>query len=99
MLHTFFFVVYLFVVVWASEIQYYKLYQEHFCRYEGNVHLKRAGKNKAHHRLILAVSVGVLAVLFVLFVGSLLLLHYIRRKTSKQKSENKGKISHNNIAE
>lgn len=79
----------------GNTILFPKLYQEHFCRYEGNVHLKRAGKNKAHHRLVLAVSVGVLAVLFVLFVGSLLLLHYIRRKTSKQKSENKGKVSHN----
>ncbi|XP_059633603.1 probable LRR receptor-like serine/threonine-protein kinase At1g67720 [Cornus florida] len=58
--------------------------------YEGNPHLSQGAKHKKHHRLILGISVGVLAILLVLFLGSLLLLHNLRRKTSYQKSDDKG---------
>lgn len=59
-------------------------------RYEGNAHLRQGEKNKRHYKLVLGISVGVLSILFVLFMGSLLLLHYIRVKRSYNKFDDKG---------
>ncbi|XP_027154300.1 probable LRR receptor-like serine/threonine-protein kinase At1g67720 isoform X1 [Coffea eugenioides] len=59
-------------------------------RYEGNAHLRRGEKSKRHYKLVLGISVGLLAILFVLFMGSLLLLRYIRVKRSYHKFDDKG---------
>ncbi|RDX71808.1 putative LRR receptor-like serine/threonine-protein kinase, partial [Mucuna pruriens] len=46
--------------------------------------------NKKHFRLMLGISVGVLVILLILFLTSLVLLLNLRRKTSKQKRDEKG---------
>ncbi|KAI5406222.1 probable LRR receptor-like serine/threonine-protein kinase At1g67720 isoform X2 [Lathyrus oleraceus] len=56
--------------------------------YDDNPELHR--KSKKHFQLIIGVSIGVLVILLVLFIGSLLLLHYLRRKASQKKSDEKG---------
>ncbi|KAF5945222.1 hypothetical protein HYC85_015450 [Camellia sinensis] len=58
--------------------------------YKGNPDLSRKAKHKIHYKLILGVSIGVLAILFFLLVGSLLLLRNLRTKTSYQRSDDKG---------
>ncbi|CAI8598127.1 unnamed protein product [Vicia faba] len=55
--------------------------------YEYNPELYK--KSKKHFQLIIGVSIGVLVILLVLFIGSLLLLHYLRRKASQKKSDEK----------
>jgi len=40
--------------------------------------------------LILGISIGVLVILSILFLASLVLLRYLRRKASQQKSDEKG---------
>ncbi|CAH1414900.1 unnamed protein product [Lactuca virosa] len=57
--------------------------------YEGNHGLHRNTKHKSHYKLILGISVGILAVLFILFLGSLLLLRHFRTKTPSQRSDDK----------
>lgn len=47
-------------------------------------------RNKKHFPLILGISIGVLVILLVLFLASLVLLRYLRRKASQQKSDEKG---------
>ncbi|KAG9130669.1 hypothetical protein Leryth_018072 [Lithospermum erythrorhizon] len=49
--------------------------------YEGNDHLGR-GKSKGHYRLILWASIAVLTTLFLLFLGSTILLRRFRRSKS-----------------
>ncbi|KAJ0432067.1 putative protein kinase RLK-Pelle-LRR-I-1 family [Helianthus annuus] len=61
--------------------------------YEGNHGLHKHGKKKSHFKLILGISVGILAALFILFVGSLLVLRYFRKKAPTQRSDDKGAIS------
>ncbi|KAJ1392441.1 Serine-threonine/tyrosine-protein kinase, catalytic domain [Sesbania bispinosa] len=56
--------------------------------YDGNPGLYRGSKK--HFKLILGISIGVLVILLILFLGSLVLLHNMRRKTSHQKHEEKG---------
>ncbi|KAG5090253.1 hypothetical protein AAZX31_18G010800 [Glycine max] len=46
--------------------------------------------NKKHFQLMLGISIGVLAVLLILFLTSLVLLLNLRRKTSRQKCDEKG---------
>ncbi|KAI3698525.1 hypothetical protein L2E82_42140 [Cichorium intybus] len=55
--------------------------------YDGNHGLRRHTNHKSHYKLILGISVGILAVLFILFLGSLLLLRYFRTKTPSQRSD------------
>ncbi|KAJ7957641.1 Mitogen-activated protein kinase kinase kinase [Quillaja saponaria] len=57
--------------------------------YEGNPSLHRGTKDKVHFQLILGTSIGVLAILSVLFLGSLVLFHNLRRKKSQQKGDDK----------
>ncbi|KAJ1402005.1 Serine-threonine/tyrosine-protein kinase, catalytic domain [Sesbania bispinosa] len=56
--------------------------------YDGNPGLYR--ESKRHFKLILGISIGILVILLILFLGSLVLLHNMRRKTSHQKREEKG---------
>ncbi|PSS13637.1 LRR receptor-like serine/threonine-protein kinase [Actinidia chinensis var. chinensis] len=55
--------------------------------YKGNLGLSRKAKHKIHYKLILGISIGVLAILSFLLLGSLLLLRYLRTKYSYQRSE------------
>ncbi|XP_057486066.1 probable LRR receptor-like serine/threonine-protein kinase At1g67720 [Actinidia eriantha] len=55
--------------------------------YKGNPGLSRKAKHKIHYKLILGISIGVLAILSFLLLGSLLLLRYLRAKYSYQRSE------------
>lgn len=63
-------------------------------RYDGNTHLKRGEKNKMHHKLILGISIGLLAVLFLLLTGSILILYRIRKKAAYQHCSDK---AHNSL--
>ncbi|TXG56134.1 hypothetical protein EZV62_017447 [Acer yangbiense] len=56
-------------------------------KYENNPELH---KRKMRFKLILGSSIGVLAILLVLFLGSLYLLHNFRRKILVQKNNEKG---------
>ncbi|KAI9169736.1 hypothetical protein LWI28_016940 [Acer negundo] len=56
-------------------------------KYENNPELH---KRKMRFKLILGSSIGVLAILLVLFLGSLYLLHNFRRKILNQKNNEKG---------
>ncbi|GAU27439.1 hypothetical protein TSUD_161250, partial [Trifolium subterraneum] len=47
-------------------------------------------KNKKHFQLIIGIAVGVLVILLVLFLASLVLLHYLRKKASQKRSDEKG---------
>ncbi|OMO60348.1 hypothetical protein CCACVL1_24217 [Corchorus capsularis] len=58
--------------------------------YEGNPGLHNEAQRKMRFKLILGISVGVLAVVLVLFVGGLILLRNLRRKVSRQKSDENG---------
>ncbi|CAI9093286.1 OLC1v1028753C1 [Oldenlandia corymbosa var. corymbosa] len=53
-------------------------------RYE-DTHLRRQGNKKKHYKVILGISVGLLTFLFVLFMGSILVLQYIRTKKRYKK--------------
>ncbi|XP_052728994.1 probable LRR receptor-like serine/threonine-protein kinase At1g67720 isoform X2 [Vigna angularis] len=46
--------------------------------------------NKKHFQLMLGISIGVLGILLILFLASLVLLLNLRRKTSRQKRDEKG---------
>ncbi|TKY59846.1 LRR receptor serine/threonine-protein kinase [Spatholobus suberectus] len=56
--------------------------------YEGNPGLYRG--NKKHFKMVVGISIGVLVMLLILFLGSLVLLLNTRRKASHQKREEKG---------
>ncbi|PIN09538.1 Serine/threonine protein kinase [Handroanthus impetiginosus] len=53
--------------------------------YEGNPHLKRV--NKTRYKLVLGLSIGLLAILFVLSIISILLLRRSRAKSASQRNE------------
>ncbi|XP_071693240.1 probable LRR receptor-like serine/threonine-protein kinase At1g67720 [Rutidosis leptorrhynchoides] len=59
----------------------------------GNHGLHKHEKKKSHFKVIFGISVGILAVLFILFIGSLLLLRHFRKKAPTQRIEEKGAIS------
>ncbi|TYH25339.1 hypothetical protein ES288_A03G160400v1 [Gossypium darwinii] len=58
--------------------------------YEGNPGLHNEAQRKLRFKLILGASIGVLAVLLILFLGSLILLRNFRRKMSHQKCDENG---------
>ncbi|XWS69142.1 hypothetical protein CRYUN_Cryun04dG0154300 [Craigia yunnanensis] len=58
--------------------------------YEGNPGLHNETQRKMHFKLILGTSIGVLAVLLVLFLGSLILLRNLRRRMSHRKCDENG---------
>ncbi|KAF8040720.1 hypothetical protein BT93_B2830 [Corymbia citriodora subsp. variegata] len=59
-------------------------------RYGGNIGLHGNSRKKMQVRWILGASIGVFAVMILLLLGSLLLLHNLRRRRSRQKSNDKG---------
>ncbi|XAR48142.1 Non-specific serine/threonine protein kinase [Bertholletia excelsa] len=58
--------------------------------YKGNPGLTQKQKHKIHYKLIVSISVGVLAILSLLLIGSLLLLCNIQKKHSYHRSDDKG---------
>ncbi|XVE92253.1 hypothetical protein REPUB_Repub01dG0080900 [Reevesia pubescens] len=62
--------------------------------YEGNPGLHNEAEKKMRFKLILGTSIGVLAVLLVLFLGSLILLRNLRRKMSLRKCDENGNSPH-----
>lgn len=62
--------------------------------YEGNAGLRNEAQRKMRLKLILGTSIGVLAVLLVLFLGSLVLFRNLRRKMSHQKCDENGHALH-----
>ncbi|XVF02645.1 hypothetical protein REPUB_Repub04eG0192200 [Reevesia pubescens] len=58
--------------------------------YEGNPGLHNEARRRMCFKLIFGTSIGVLAVLLVLFLGSLILLHNLRRKMSHRKIDENG---------
>lgn len=59
-------------------------------KYGNNIGLHGHSRKKMQFRWILGASIGVFAVLILLLLGSLLLLHNLRRRKSHQKSNDKG---------
>lgn len=55
--------------------------------YDNNPGLHK--RSKKHFPLIVGISIGVLVILLVMFLASLVLLRYLRRKASQQKSDEK----------
>ncbi|KAK6242211.1 hypothetical protein SCA6_007600 [Theobroma cacao] len=62
--------------------------------YEGNPGLRNEAQRKMRLKLILGTSIGVLAVLLVLFLGSLVLFRNLRRKMSHPKCDENGHALH-----
>ncbi|KAL9353168.1 hypothetical protein Peur_055848 [Populus x canadensis] len=58
--------------------------------YEHNPGLHKEAGKKKHSKLILGVSIGILAALLVVLIGSLLFLRNLQRKTSHQKTAVQG---------
>ncbi|XP_031125011.1 probable LRR receptor-like serine/threonine-protein kinase At1g67720 isoform X2 [Ipomoea triloba] len=56
-------------------------------RYEGNSQLRHGSKSKSHNKLLIGVSVGLVAVLFILFIAT---MRYFRTKASRQRTDTKG---------
>nr|GMD95350.1 probable LRR receptor-like serine/threonine-protein kinase At1g67720 isoform X2 [Ipomoea batatas] len=56
-------------------------------RYEGNSQLRHGSNSKSHNKLLIGVSVGLVAVLFILFIAT---MRYFRRKASRQRTDTKG---------
>ncbi|XWS34657.1 hypothetical protein CRYUN_Cryun21dG0056500 [Craigia yunnanensis] len=61
-------------VLCYAALQIYKQLHVFSCNYEGNPGLHNEAQRKMHFKLILGTSIGVIAVLLVLFLGSLILL-------------------------
>ncbi|CAH9077696.1 unnamed protein product [Cuscuta epithymum] len=59
-------------------------------RYEGNAHLRYKTNSKQHNKLLIEVSVGLLAVLVIVLIVGVLLLCYFRSKAYHKKSEAEG---------
>lgn len=59
-------------------------------RYEDNPGLHKVKQHRTHSKVILGTSIGILVLLLVILLGSLLLLRSLQRKTSHQKSDDKG---------
>ncbi|WJX39590.1 hypothetical protein P8452_27113 [Trifolium repens] len=57
-------------------------------KYDDNPRLHK--KNKKHFQLIIGTAIGVLVILLVLFLASLVLLHYLRKKALQKRSDEKG---------
>jgi hypothetical protein len=57
--------------------------------YKGNRGLSPNSKHKAHYKMILGISIGILAFLSFFLLGSLLLLRYLRVQSSYQKTDGK----------
>ncbi|XP_039034540.1 probable LRR receptor-like serine/threonine-protein kinase At1g67720 [Hibiscus syriacus] len=60
--------------------------------YEGNPGLHNEAQRKLRFKLILGASIGVLAVLLILFLASLILLRNFRRKMSHRKCDENGTL-------
>ncbi|XP_052186292.1 probable LRR receptor-like serine/threonine-protein kinase At1g67720 isoform X2 [Diospyros lotus] len=58
--------------------------------YKDNPGLHRNSKHKTHYKLIVGTSIGVLAILSFLLLGSLLIVYKHRRKNSYRRSDDKG---------
>ncbi|KAG6766344.1 hypothetical protein POTOM_030421 [Populus tomentosa] len=58
--------------------------------YEHNPGLHKEARKKMHSKLIVGISIGILAVLLIVVIGSLLFLRNLQRKTSHKKSEVQG---------
>ncbi|EEF47574.1 protein with unknown function [Ricinus communis] len=58
--------------------------------YEDNPGLHKEVAKKMHFKLTLGISIGVLAILLVLLLGTLIYLRRLQRKTSHQKTDNPG---------
>ncbi|KAF3431128.1 hypothetical protein FNV43_RR25858 [Rhamnella rubrinervis] len=53
-------------------------------KYDDNPRLHKGTKSKNHVKLLVGISIGVLVLVLVLFIGSLLLLRNLRKKASPQ---------------
>ncbi|CAK7332431.1 unnamed protein product, partial [Dovyalis caffra] len=62
--------------------------------YEHNPGLHKEAGKKMHSKLIVGMSIGILAALLVVLIGSLLFLRNLRRKASHQKSDAQGNSMH-----
>ncbi|XP_012085571.1 probable LRR receptor-like serine/threonine-protein kinase At1g67720 isoform X2 [Jatropha curcas] len=58
--------------------------------YEDNPGLHKEATKKMHFKLIVGISIGILAILSVLLLGSIVYLHSLRRKRSNQKTNDQG---------
>ncbi|VFQ87661.1 unnamed protein product [Cuscuta campestris] len=58
-------------------------------RYEGNARLRQGENSKKHTKLIVEVSIGVLAFLVIVFIAGVALLCYFRKKAYYQRTETK----------
>ncbi|KAJ6323567.1 hypothetical protein OIU76_010967 [Salix suchowensis] len=58
--------------------------------YEHNPGLHKEAGKKMHSKLILGISIGILAALLIVLIGSLLLLRNLQRKTSHKKTAVQG---------
>ncbi|KAG2707985.1 hypothetical protein I3760_05G171400 [Carya illinoinensis] len=59
-------------------------------QYGDNPKLRKGAQNRKHFKLILGISIGVLVILSVLFLGSLLFMRIFRRKMYQEESDAKG---------
>ncbi|ONI30222.1 hypothetical protein PRUPE_1G238400 [Prunus persica] len=58
--------------------------------FEDNLRLHKGAQKQNHFKLIIGISVGVLAIVSILLIGSLLLLRNLQRRSSHQRSNEKG---------
>ncbi|CAL8994063.1 unnamed protein product [Prunus brigantina] len=58
--------------------------------FEDNLRLHKGAQKQKHFKLIIGISVGVLAIVSILLIGSLLLLRNLQRRSSHQRSNEKG---------
>jgi hypothetical protein len=73
---------------------FYQLYNFYFCSYGDNPKLHKAVQDKKHFKLLLGISIGVLVLLLLVFIGSLLLMRNLRRKAFQQNQDDKGLYAH-----
>lgn len=59
-------------------------------KYEYNLGLRKGERKQKHFKLIIGISVGVVAIVSLLLLGTLLILRNRRRKSSLQRSNGKG---------
>ncbi|KAH0991802.1 hypothetical protein GBA52_003285 [Prunus armeniaca] len=57
---------------------------------EDNLRLHKGAQKQKHFKLIIGISVGVLAIVSILLIGSLLLLRNLQRRSSHERSNEKG---------
>ncbi|BFG16245.1 hypothetical protein CerSpe_025190 [Prunus speciosa] len=58
--------------------------------FEDNLRLHKGAQKQNHVKLIIGISVGVLGIVSILLIGSLLLLRNLQRRSSHQRSNEKG---------